>query len=131
MNNKVENKKVTQDITPEVVRNESFYTPNVDIFEEKEQINLITELSGIEEKNLDVVVEDNILTISAKMKDEKFDNYELIYSEYRPITYKRKFTISNEFDKDKLKATFKNGILNISIPKLEKTPAKKIKVKLV
>jgi len=112
-------------------RNENVFSPSVDIFEENGKINLVTELPGIEKDNLEVSVENNTLTISAKMKEETFDDYELIYSEYKAINYERSFSLSDELNKDELQAIFKNGVLNISIAKKEKTPAKKIEVKLV
>jgi len=112
-------------------RNENVFSPSVDIFEENGKINLVTDLPGIEKDNLEVSVENNTLTISAKMKEETFDDYELIYSEYKAINYERSFSLSDELNKDELQAIFKNGVLNISIAKKEKTPAKKIEVKLV
>jgi HSP20 family molecular chaperone IbpA len=139
MNNKSENntttslsdQKMNKNMTPEFNKNESSYMPNVDIFETEKDINLVSELSGVEEKDLEVMLENNVLTISAKMKEEKFEDYELIYSEYKPVRYERSFTISDEYDKSKLKATFKNGLLNLNIPKAEKTVAKKIAVKIL
>ena len=114
---------------PEVTRSEPVYTPNVDIVETEKEIVLTAELPGVEEKNLDVMLENNVLTITGKMKEESFEDYELIYSEYRPVKYERSFTISDEFDKKKLKATLKNGLLKITVPKAQKAVAKKIAVK--
>jgi len=128
MNNILENNKNTES---KELENEFFHTPNVDIFEKEDKINLITELPGVEEASLELIVEDNVLTISGKMKDQSFDAYDLVYSEYKPASYKRSFTINNEFDKDKLKAVFKNGVLDISIPKVEKVAPKKIKIDLL
>jgi len=132
MSNKLQNKEMNNAVvTPERTTSEPTYSPNVDIFETEEEIVLTTELPGVKEEDLDVMLENNILTISAKMNEEKFEDYELIYSEYRPIKFERSFTISDEFDKDKMKATLKNGILNLTIPKAEKAVAKKIKVKTI
>ena len=132
MSNKLQNKEMNNAVvTPERTTSEPTYSPNVDIFETEKEIVLTTELPGVKEEDLDVMLENNVLTISAKMNEEKFEDYELIYSEYRPIKFERSFTISDEFDKDKMKATLKNGILNLTIPKAEKAVAKKIKVKTI
>ncbi len=127
MTNNLQN--MNKSVTPEMTKSEVTYSPNVDIVETEKEIVLTSELVGVDEKNLDVMLENNVLTITGKMKDEKLEDYELIYSEYRPVKYERSFTISDEFDKKKLKATLKNGLLTVSIPKAEKAVAKKIAVK--
>ena len=110
--------------------NNNLYCPSVDIFEEDNKVNLVAELAGIKKDELDLSIENNTLTISAKMKEENFEDYDLVYSEYKTLRFKRSFTLSEELNKDELEAIFKNGILSISIPKKKKSPAKKIEVKL-
>jgi len=110
--------------------NNNLYCPSVDIFEEDNKVNLVAELAGIKKDELDLSIENNTLTISAKMKEENFEDYDLVYSEYKALRFKRSFTLSEELNKDELEAIFKNGILSISIPKKKKSPAKKIEVKL-
>jgi len=129
MDNKLQNTEMNKTVTPEITRNERSYSPNVDIIETEKEIILTSELAGVEEENLEVILDNNVLTITGKMEEESFKDYELIYSEYRPVKYERSFTVSNEFNKDKLKAVLKDGLLNLTIPKAEKTAAKKIKVK--
>ena len=122
-------KNNNETITPEITKSEPTYSPNVNIVETEKEIILTSELAGVKEEDLELMLDNNVLTITGKMKDESFNDYDLVYSEYRPVKYERSFTISDEFDKTKLNAVLKNGLLNLNIPKAPKTVAKRISVK--
>ncbi len=80
---------------------------------------------------MDITLEKNTLTISGTVSTEKVPHHSLTYSEYTLGDYRRAFTISAEFDADKIAATVQNGTLRLVLPKAEAVQAKKISVKSV
>ena len=105
-----------------------FYTPAVDIFENNEEYLLYAEIPGASENDVDVTIEKNVLTITAKVNVDIPEGYRLFYSEYGIGDYKRSFELGNEIDQDKIEATVKNGILRLRLPKIQPT-VKKIQIK--
>jgi HSP20 family protein len=105
-----------------------FYTPPVDIFENNEEYLLYAEIPGASENDVDVTIEKNVLTITAKVNVDVPEGYRLFYSEYGIGDYKRSFELGNEIDQDKIEATVKNGILKLHLPKIQPT-VKKIQIK--
>jgi len=107
-----------------------FYTPPVDIFENNEEYLLYAEIPGASENDVDVTIEKNVLTITAKVNVDVPEGYRLFYSEYGIGDYKRSFELGNEIDQDKIEATVKNGILKLRLPKIQPT-VKKIQIKTI
>ncbi len=105
-----------------------FYTPPVDIFENNEEYLLYAEIPGASENDVDVTIEKNVLTITAKVNVDIPEGYRLFYSEYGIGDYKRSFELGNEIDQDKIEAIVKNGILKLRLPKIQPT-VKKIQIK--
>jgi len=85
-------------------------------------------MPGVDEKSVDINLEKNILSIYGKVDLSTPDDVRLVYSEYGIGDYQRSFTLSGEIDKDKIKATLKNGVLKLILPKAEPLKAKKITV---
>ena len=120
---KTENTTVT-----EKIRNVKTFVPRVDIYEKKEAIFLIADMPGVDEKNVDVELEKNILTISGRVENGKMKDYNLVFSEYEVGDYEREFTLSDEIDRDKIMATVRQGVLRLELPKAEKVKPKKIAI---
>jgi HSP20 family protein len=120
---KTENTAVT-----EKIRNVKTFVPRVDIYETRDALFLIADMPGVDEKTVDVEMEKNILTISGRVEDGKVKDYNLVFSEYEVGDYERTFTVSNEIDRDKIKATVKQGVLRLELPKAEKVKPKKITI---
>jgi len=115
----------------EKIRNVKTFVPRVDIYETKEAIFLIADMPGIDDKTVDVELEKNILTISGRVENGKIKDYNLVFSEYEVGDYERTFTLSDEIDRDKIKATVKQGVLRLELPKAEKVKPKKIAINAV
>ncbi len=106
-------------------------TPAVDIREESDKYLLEAELTGLSEKDVDVKVQDNLLTISSKKSEqteEKKNGY--LVKERRHSSFSRSFVLPKDADRDKIEASFKNGLLALSIPKLPEAQPKSITVKV-
>jgi HSP20 family molecular chaperone IbpA len=105
------------------------YNPAVDIIERKDDIIVIADMPGVDEKSVDITLEKNILTIYGKVEAQIPEKHRLYLSEYGIGDYQRVFTLNEEIDRDKIQATVKNGVLKIILPKAETVKAKKITVK--
>lgn len=105
------------------------YTPAVDIIERKDDIVVMADMPGVDEKSVDVTLEKNVLSIYGRVEPEIPDGHELIDSEYGVGDYQRTFTLSDEVDRDKIQATVKEGVLKLVLPKAEAAKARKIEVK--
>lgn len=105
--------------------------PAVDMFEEKDDIVIKAEIPGMDKDNIQVNLTDHTLTIKGEKKKEeevKEENY--FRSERSYGTFLRTVELPRDVHADKVKATFKNGVLEVRMPKTEEAKAKEIKVKV-
>jgi HSP20 family protein len=110
-------------------RDESLYiAPPVDIFETDEALTVIADLPGVKSEEVDIRVEDNILTI--KGKSGYRPSASTLREEFALHGYFRQFQLSDLIDQNKIFAESKNGVLTIKLPKAEKTKPRQIKVSM-
>jgi HSP20 family protein len=105
------------------------FTPSVDVKENEKEFIIKAELPGVEEKDIDVTVTNDSVTIKGEKKEEKEDkdkNY--YYMERAYGSFSRVIPVDAEIESDKAQASFKNGILDIKIPKNQSAKAKGTKV---
>lgn len=104
------------------------WNPPVDVHEENNQIFVKVEVPGIDEKDLRVTFEDGILTVTGERQFERKDdrNYHRIERTYG--TFTRTFTLPRSVDATRIVADYKNGVLEISIPKKEESLPKQIQI---
>jgi HSP20 family protein len=105
------------------------WSPLVDVYEDKDAIVLKVELPGIQQDEIDIEMAGETLTIRGERKFEdeaRRENYIRIERQYG--AFQRSFTIGIPIEEDKVKATYRNGILEITIPKSEATKPKKVQV---
>jgi HSP20 family protein len=103
--------------------------PHTDIYEEKGELVMKTELPGIDKKDLDISLEGDRLTIKAEKKEEvKEDATHHVRERYHG-QYFRSVALPYPVKEDSIAATFDNGVLELRLPKAEETKAKKIEIK--
>jgi HSP20 family protein len=105
-------------------------SPAVDIHEDDSGYHMDVELPGLTEKDVEVKVENGVLSIASRKdekKDEKKEGY--VRRERRVYDFCRSFTLPDSADADGIGATFKNGLLSVSIPKAPASKPKMIEVK--
>jgi len=105
------------------------FVPPVDIYEDEHNVTLKLEVPGIEEKDLDVRVENNTLTVRGERKferEEKEENFHRIERRYG--SFSRSFTLPNTVDSEKVEADYVNGVLQIRLAKKAEAKPKQIKV---
>jgi len=104
-------------------------TPTADIFEEGEDVVVKAELPGMKKEEIEVKLTENTITISGeKKKEEKIEKKDYYRVERSYGSFKRAFNLPSEVQMDKAKAQFKDGILEIRIPKTEEAKKKEKKV---
>ncbi|MBW2606820.1 MAG: Hsp20/alpha crystallin family protein [Deltaproteobacteria bacterium] len=109
----------------------SAWKPSVDIYETDEAIILKAELPGIKKEDVSVEVKDNILTLKGERAEEKEIKEKNYYRKERAFgTFNRAFNLQHRIQPDKIKARFKDGVLEIEIPKPEEEKPKQITVKV-
>ena len=105
--------------------------PKVNVYEYDDKVGIVAEIPGLDKKQLNVEVENGTLTISGEKHSIKEDEgAKVLRRELKASSFKRNFELGEDLDGDDIKATFKNGILNIDIPKVEPVQPKKTFVKI-
>jgi HSP20 family protein len=107
----------------------SSFSPAVDVYEDEHTVNLKIEVPGIDEKDLDIRVENNTLTVHGERKfekEEKEENFRRVERQYGSFT--RSFTLPQTVDSENVSANYDKGVLKISLPKKAEAKPKQIKV---
>ena len=107
----------------------SQFAPPVDVYEDEHNVVLKVEVPGIDEKDVDVRVENNVLTVHGERKfekEEKEENFRRIERQYGSFT--RTFTLPSTVDAERIQADYDKGILKIVLPKKAEAKPKQIKV---
>jgi len=105
--------------------------PKVNVYEYDDKVGIIAEIPGLDKKQLEVSVEEGVLTIAGD-KHSAFENdgAKVLRRELKQSSFKRQFELGELLDGDKIKANFKDGLLSIDIPKVEPEKPKKKVVKI-
>ena len=105
--------------------------PKVNVYEYEDKVGIVAEIPGLNKKQLDVEVEDGVLTISGD-KHNTFENdgAKVLRRELKQSSFKRSFELGEQLDGDNIAASFKDGVLSVSIPKIEPEKPKKTFVKI-
>ena len=116
---------------PEDATPHSAWSPAVDVYETSDNLVLKAELPGIKKEDVSVEVKDNTLSMKGERKFEKDieeENYHRMERAYG--SFYRLFSLPTTVDPDKIRASFKNGVLEITVPKIEVEKPKQITVDL-
>jgi HSP20 family protein len=107
----------------------SVFAPAVDVYEDEHSITLKIEVPGVDEKDIDIRVENNTLTVHGERKfekDEKEENYRRVERQYGSFT--RTFTLPSTVDAENIQADYDKGILKVRLAKKAEAKPKQIKV---
>lgn len=101
-------------------RNETW--PSVEFSENDKEIRVMAEVPGLEQDDIEIMLDDGVLTLRGEKKSETADK-DRQFSERYYGRFERRFGLGREVDEDKVHASFKNGILTVTLPKTEKAQA--------
>lgn len=105
------------------------FTPSVDIFETENAITLLADMPGVNPDDLTIDLRDNTLTLSADIAPFEGADEEDVLVEYEIGKFYRQFTLGEMINQEKIDAQLNDGVLRLSLPKVEKATPKKITVK--
>ena len=105
--------------------------PKVNVYEYDDKVGIVAEIPGLNKKQLNVEVEDGVLTISGdKHSTFEDEGAKVLRRELKQSSFKRSFELGEQLDGDNIDANFKDGVLSVSIPKIEPEKPKKTSVKI-
>ena len=118
-------------LTPFSRMGSSMRVPDTDVIESRDEIRVVCELPGMREEDVEVSLENNVLTISGEKQEEReeADEHETYHmSERRWGRFSRSFVLPREVDQERIEAEFHSGVLTVRIPKSEKAKRRRIQI---
>ncbi len=110
------------------VERQPVYLPATDIYERKDEFVVVADMPGVAEKDVDLHLDNDTLTITGRTDTAAPEGFDTIHREFVSGRYERTFTLSEDVNRDGIKANMKHGVLRIVLPKSEKTRPRKIAV---
>jgi len=105
------------------------FTPAVDIFETDREITVLADIPGVKAKDLTIDVRDDVLSLAGDVDVPEHPNEVGVLREYETGKYIRQFTLSEVIDQSKIEADLTDGVLRLTLPKIEPAMPRKITVK--
>lgn len=113
----------------DAAREQPTVIPPVDVFENESGITLLADLPGVSRERLGVRVDGDTLTVEGTAAIDQPQGMELVYGEAQFPSFRRSFTLSRELDTSRIEATLKDGLLRLTIPKVEEARPRRIEVR--
>lgn len=128
-----ENKVVPQSSTKEqsvqAAEQKSVFLPDVDVTESSEQLKLFADMPGVDKTTVEVLIENNVLSIAGEPVFDPPAGGRAAGTEFSLGRYYREFTLSNDIDTAAVKASVRNGVLELTLPKKEEMKKRVIEIK--
>ena len=105
------------------------FVPTTDIVETNDSLTVVMEMPGVDKANVDVNVENDVLSVSGRINLSKYEELQPVYTEYNSGHYRRTFNLSSSrINQDRIAAEMKDGVLTLTMPKIEQAKPRKISV---
>ncbi len=104
------------------------FTPEVDIYEKEHEIVLLADMPGVSAEGLSIHLEDSVLTITGDAEHPENPGETAVLREYDTGRFYRQFTLADTIDQARIQARLKNGVMILTLPKMEKAQPRKIAV---
>jgi HSP20 family protein len=104
--------------------------PETDVVETEKEIRVVTEMPGLKRDNIEIDVENNVLTIRGEKREERTEGEQGRWhlAERRYGTFSRSFVLPRDVDAENIQASFQDGVLTVSVPKSEKARRRRIEI---
>ena len=113
----------------ERTRSRRTFRPQVDIYETEQGLMLLADVPGAKPEGLEITLERHVLTIRAEVEDHAPEGYSPVYQEYEVGDFECQFTLSGDFDADKIEASLVDGVLKLMIPRSPEAQPRRIEIK--
>jgi HSP20 family protein len=104
------------------------FLPNTDIYETQNALTVVVEMPGVEKKNVQISVADDVLSVEGRLDLGKYQGLVPLYTEYNIGNYSRSFRLSSKIDQNKINAEMKDGVLTLTLAKVEEAKPRTIRV---
>ena len=105
------------------------FVPTADIYETQDALMVVLEMPGVEKSNVSVGVENGVLNVEGRLDLSKYQGLQPLYTEYNVGHYSRTFQLSSKIDQAKIEAALKDGVLSLTLPKVEEAKPRTINVR--
>ncbi len=114
----------------EALRDQPVFIPATDVVEKQDEITVVCDMPGVDERNLEVSLENGELTLVGRQDAVEPEQHELLHREYRSGVFQRSFTINEDIDTERVSAKLAGGVLKVTLPKAARAQSKKIAVQV-
>ena len=105
------------------------FIPAADIYETPSELKVVLEMPGIVKNNVEISLHDGALHVEGRLDLSKYAGLQPLYTEYNVGHYARSFQLSGKIDQSKIAAEMKDGVLSLTLPKVEEAKPRTIRVK--
>jgi HSP20 family molecular chaperone IbpA len=105
-----------------------YYVPNTDIYETEDALTMVMEVPGVEKKDLDINLENDVLKVEGRIDFGKYAGLEPLYTEYNVGHFARAFTLSNKIDQQQISAQLEDGVLKLTLKKAAEAKPRRISI---
>ena len=105
-----------------------YYVQNTDIYETDDALTVVMEIPGVEKKDVEVNIENDLLRVEGRIDFAKYEGLEPLYTEYNVGHFARTFTLSNKIDQQQITAQLDDGVLTLTLKKAKEALPRKIAI---
>jgi HSP20 family molecular chaperone IbpA len=105
-----------------------YFVPATDIYENEEALTVVMEVPGVERKDVDINLENDVIRIEARIDTAKYNGLEPLYTEYNVGHFARTFSLSSKIDRGEIGAQLEDGVLTLTLPKAKEALPRRIQV---
>jgi len=106
-----------------------YFVPTADIYETEDALTVLLEMPGVDKKDVDIQLENDVLRVEGRIDYGKYEGLEPVYSEYNVGHYARAFTLSDKIDQEAISAELKDGVLTLSLKKAKAAQPRRIAIR--
>ena len=105
-----------------------FYVPYTDVYETEEALTVVMEMPGVDRKDLEVELKDDVLRVEGRIDFAKYEGMEPVYTEYNVGHWARSFALSDRVDRERIEARLEDGVLTLTLPKTAEARPRRIAI---
>jgi HSP20 family protein len=106
-----------------------FYVPHTDIYETQDAVVVTMEVPGVDRSAIDIRLDKEVLTITANIDSQQYEDLQPIYTEYNVGNFVRSFNVSTKIASDAITASVADGVLTVQLPKAAEAVARRIEIR--